>query len=341
METNFTEYLRQQKKIHPSMKTQDAVKMCYQAAFGAEHLLVDKNKAYHYLEKEYALIECDEEKTEPLYEKICDKTCRVNLREWKRRNLPLKWLFYMFAESAVYVEKESRSLFCRYLESVREIFGSSKELEEAFLLQEPIHHSEAYREAEKPAYRLICTRYIRLLSVLVAVAGLPKGQVHTIAIEGRCASGKTTMASMLAGILEAGVVHMDDFFLPLELRTEKRFREPGGNVHYERVRDEVLPHLRGTEDFSYQRFDCSQMQLGDKVMVKGSSIYIVEGAYSTHPALGDYASLKFFSDVERKEQLRRIEHRDGKEAVDIFLRRWIPLEEAYFSTILDNFTFFL
>ena len=28
-------YLREQRKLHPSMEAQDALKLCYQAAFGA------------------------------------------------------------------------------------------------------------------------------------------------------------------------------------------------------------------------------------------------------------------------------------------------------------------
>ena len=71
---------------------------------------------------------------------------------------------------------------------------------------------------------------------------LPTG-MRIIAIDGRCAAGKTTLAARLAKELGGDVIHMDDFFLPLELRTEERFREPGGNVHYERFKTEVLKPL--------------------------------------------------------------------------------------------------
>ena len=101
---------------------------------------------------------------------------------------------------------------------------------------------EAHPEAE--------AQYLRLLPVLESVAARREAEApYVIAIDGRAASGKSTMGQQLAQILGAGLVHMDDFFLPLELRTEQRLRTPGGNVHYERFREEVLPHLRQPEPF--------------------------------------------------------------------------------------------
>ena len=65
-----------------------------------------------------------------------------------------------------------------------------------------------------------------------------------IAMDGRAAAGKTTLAEELAVTLGGAVVHMDDFFLPGELRTPERLAAPGGNVHAERFVEEVLPYLR-------------------------------------------------------------------------------------------------
>ena len=101
-------------------------------------------------------------------------------------------------------------------------------------------------------------QYLRLMPVLESVAARREAEApYVIAVDGRAASGKSTMGQQLAEILGAGLVHMDDFFLPLELRTEQRLRTPGGNVHYERFREEVLPHLRQPEPFSYRKFVCS------------------------------------------------------------------------------------
>lgn len=160
-------------------------------------------------------------------------------------------------------------------------------------------------------------------------------EVIVLAIDGRCASGKTTMAQELAEITGAGVIHMDDFFLPMELRTGGRLAEPGGNVHYERFTEEILPKLRGCEAFTYRRFDCRDMKLGDMCMVPKVQaqipLRIVEGAYSCHPIFAEYADIKVFCDVENAEQLRRIRQRNGEEGLKRFQEVWIPMEEAYFG----------
>lgn len=154
---------------------------------------------------------------------------------------------------------------------------------------------------------------------------------YVIAIDGRCAAGKTTLANRISELTGAGVVHMDDFFLPMELRTKVRLEEPGGNVHYERFAEEVLPFLKQGRNFSYQRFDCSTMKLGSICKVTFADIIVVEGAYSCHPYLGSYMNLKVFADIDKELQLQRILRRNGQERLEIFKRKWIPLEEAYFS----------
>ena len=135
---------------------------------------------------------------------------------------------------------------------------------------------------------------------------LPTG-MRIIAIDGRCAAGKTTLAARLAKELGGDVIHMDDFFLPPALRTQERRSEPGGNVHYERFLTEVIPKLASGQAFSYQRFDCSRM------------------------APGDYMDRKVFLDIDHETQTERIRTRNGEDILQDFLQLWIPLEEAYFQ----------
>lgn len=151
-----------------------------------------------------------------------------------------------------------------------------------------------------------------------------------IAIDGRAASGKSTLAEQLSKLLDADVVHMDDFFLPPALRTEERLAEPGGNVHYERFCEEVLPYLESSAAFSYRIFDCSKMDYSGERIIENKPILIVEGSYSHHPKFGGYADLFVFSDVDAEEQLRRIRLRNGEEKVQMFAKKWIPMEERYF-----------
>lgn len=342
---------------HPSMDPQDLMKMCFQAAFGVEHIIADAAAAEKCLREEWETVSVT---GEPLYEEISEETVRVNLGAWKREELPLAWLLIMFLESAAHPPKDKRRRFdemiglaTEFLQEEMPECASEKAkdgTEEAggcllrrwreylseYPLENPhaVHHSEAYRAAEKPAYRLVCRRFVRLFPVLKAIAALRKEapeDVLVVSVDGRSASGKTTLAQQLSTVTGAGVIHTDDFFLPMELRTKERLEEPGGNVHYERFAREVLPHLARSGAFSYRIFDCGRRCLTGERLIPEGKLRIVEGAYSSHPFFADYADLRVFSDVESDEQERRILLRNGEEMLKMFRQKWIPLEERYFK----------
>ena len=158
---------------------------------------------------------------------------------------------------------------------------------------------------------------------------LTQKQRAVMAIDGRCAAGKTTLAHRLAVKYAAAVVHMDDFFLPAELRNPERFLEPGGNVHYERFLSEVAPRIKDGVPFKYRAFDCGRMDYGDWVYVPDARLIIIEGAYSLRPDFLDLYDIKVFMDIKPEEQRRRILARNGEAAYANFAERWIPLEEKY------------
>lgn len=159
-----------------------------------------------------------------------------------------------------------------------------------------------------------------------------KGKALIIAIDGRSGAGKSTLAGTLKEKLGISVVHMDDFFLQPHQRTQERLAEPGGNVDYERVLEEVLePLKRGESSVTYRCFDCKTMDFGEMCTIDGSGTVVVEGSYSCHPKLRDYYDLTIFLDVDSKTQLERLKERVGEERLGMFKDRWIPLEEAYFE----------
>ncbi|MCL2086683.1 MAG: uridine kinase [Oscillospiraceae bacterium] len=153
-----------------------------------------------------------------------------------------------------------------------------------------------------------------------------------IAIDGRCAAGKTTLAALLADVYKCNVVHMDHFFLTPEQRTDARLKEPGGNVDYERFFEEVLTPLWWKADFAYRPYDCQRQTLGDELIVRYNPITIIEGTYSCHPMFRAYYDLRMFMSIEPDEQIKRITGRDGVEQAKDFIEKWIPLEEQYFSS---------
>ena len=153
-----------------------------------------------------------------------------------------------------------------------------------------------------------------------------------VAIDGKCTSGKTTLASKLAEIYDCNVFHMDDFFLRPEQRTPERFAEVGGNVDYERFCEEVLFPLKSGKTFSYRPFDCSTFMLAAPVTVAPQKLNIIEGTYSHHPYFGNPYDLKILLTVDEETQRQRILERPSF-LHKRFFAEWIPMENRYFEAL--------
>lgn len=151
-------------KQYPLMQPRDAVKLIYQNEFGGGHLIRDEQACLNYLRREYADLEKDP--TVPLYEDIGNGIVRVNLAAVKPEDL----------------EKLGRDFICSAAEHTGTTDSFLKKLdilcqlaEEgifSFTMQElkiyfseyiqsgcpMVSHSEQYRQAYQPAYRIIKSR---------------------------------------------------------------------------------------------------------------------------------------------------------------------------------------
>jgi len=150
-------YLNEQMKLHPSMQPQDAVKLCFQAAFGAEHLLTDLAKVKLYFDNEFAAVDA---RDGILAEFIADDVCRVNLAVWKKMGLCKEELFQLFVASASAGHKGGEEIFWQYMEEAEKLpweDGAWEYFVGEYRKSPPraVHHSAAYRERERPAYRII------------------------------------------------------------------------------------------------------------------------------------------------------------------------------------------
>ena len=160
---------------------------------------------------------------------------------------------------------------------------------------------------------------------------LEQKNIVLVAIDGKCTSGKTTLAAKLAEIYDCNVFHMDDFFLRPEQRTAERFAQIGGNVDYERFMEEVLTPLKTGYTFSYRPFDCSAFTLAEPVSVTPKKLNILEGTYAHHPYFSDPYDLKILLTIDEQTQRERILQRP------VFLHKrffeeWIPMENHYFDS---------
>lgn len=152
-----------------------------------------------------------------------------------------------------------------------------------------------------------------------------------VAIDGRCASGKTTLGKYLQQMFECNLFHMDDFFLRGEQRTPERLAEIGGNVDYERFLETVLEPVQKKQNVIYQPFGCKERKLTDAYEIPYKKLNIIEGSYSMHPYFKNPYDLWIFMNIQPEEQMKNIIKRNGAEKVEDFKKKWIPKEEAYFE----------
>ena len=173
----------------------------------------------------------------------------------------------------------------------------------------------------------------RLITVQNAIQQLlSEKETVIVAIDGNCTSGKTTLANQLAANYDCNVFHMDDFFLRPEQRTPERFAEVGGNVDYERFKEEILIPLQDGKQFSYRPFDCSTFTLANPVTVIPKQLNIIEGTYSHHPYFGNLYDLKVMLTVTPELQRERILQRPAF-LHQRFFEQWIPMENRYFESL--------
>lgn len=151
-----------------------------------------------------------------------------------------------------------------------------------------------------------------------------------IAIDGRCAAGKTTLAKILSENVNCDVIHIDDFFLPVTKRTEERMAQSGGNIDFERLISEVLTPIKNGEPYIYSKYSCQNGTFSVGQSVNPQKITVVEGSYSCHPCVFSFYNLHFFLDIDKETQKERVLRRN-KDNADAFFSKWIPMEEKYFS----------
>ncbi len=173
------------------------------------------------------------------------------------------------------------------------------------------------------------TAYAPVLERLRALA--EGGGPALVAIDGRCGSGKTALAGLIAQVFPCNLFHMDDFYLPKELRAPDWMEIPGGNMDFARILSSVLEPVRAGKALTYRPYDCRLGGFGPAVTVPPQPLNVIEGSYCLHPRLRDRYDLRVFLTCGRETQARRLRRREG-ERFHAYQDIWIPLEERYLKT---------
>lgn len=327
---------------YPQMLLEDAVKLIYQNEFGPGHFVKNEEASLARLREEMQGFTSDFTAQGELFEDIGNGFSRLHLGalggilsletvnrffvtssrqnpgSWDRFEKKLELLVALCSEGLLPFSAEA---LASYLKKYKEAGFP------------PVSHSQVYREAYAPSYRVVSSSYAHYFPVFQEIERLlrRKGKA-VVAIDGPSGSGKSTLGRLLHSVYACPVVHMDHFFLRPEQRTAERLAEPGGNVDYERFQAEVVPGLKSGETFSYRIYDCQHNTLSWSPLIETHPLRVVEGSYSLHPTLWDNYDLRVFLTISPEQQRERILKRNGPMMLERFLTEWVPLEERYFAS---------
>jgi uridine kinase len=149
------------------------------------------------------------------------------------------------------------------------------------------------------------------------LAGL--GGTRWVGIDGKGASGKTTLAAAVAAALrDAVVVHVDDFARP-SVETWER----------DRFVAQVLVPLAAGRSARYERWDWDSDASAGWAEVPVGVPVVVEGVSSTDVRLGVPWDVALWVEVPYEVRLTRALARDGEGMREQWVERWMPAEDAY------------
>jgi uridine kinase len=336
--------LLRQFKLYPEMRARDVVKLLYQSEFAGGHLIENKTQSLDRLKEECASLK-QSLVAEEAFEDIGNSLCRLNLRALKRLGIEPETANRFFTETANSVRGGTEG-FERKLSALLDLCRDGELLFEPEKVETyirtlkdkgypPVSHSEEYKSAYAPAYRVVNAAYRDYIEVFGTIDSLIKSKDKVnVAIDGSCGAGKSALASLISGVYDCNIFHMDDFFLRQEQRTEQRLKETGGNVDYERFAAEIVEGINSGGEFSYRKYGCKAKTLGDLISIKPKRLNVIEGSYSMHPSLIGFYDLKIFLQIAAGEQSARILKRNGPKVHQRFIKEWIPMENMYFEKMM-------
>jgi uridine kinase len=156
---------------------------------------------------------------------------------------------------------------------------------------------------------------------VAAVAAALRGREGTrwIGVDGKGATGKTSLAARIAAALPRSViVHIDDF-----ARTDLQGWER------ERFVRQVLEPLLAEQPGRYQRWDFLRNVGAEWHTIPAGVPVVVEGVSATDVRLGVPWDFTIWIEVPYELRLARARERDGPEMMERWLTDWMPSEDAY------------
>lgn len=282
---------------------------------------------------------------EDLYDFISEELVRINLRVYYKYNLDFHKLSkaYLMTKELRKADKNNFLRKLNYFKNANINYKTKSDLE---LINKYINlievgdnfefgHSTKYINNYNPNYRIIdkqfLTNHMKYIQIKNFINNmLSKKNTLKIAIDGKCASGKTTISNLLQEDFNATIIHVDDFFLEKQMKTKERLEEIGGNIQSDLL-SEVINKIEVGKPFTYDIFNCKTQSYQTKTEAKVNPIIIVEGVYSMHDKLIQEYDGTIYLDIDSENQMNRLKDRCNEDLLKKFINEWIPLENKYFS----------
>lgn len=159
--------VREQGRLHRNLGIQDVYKLLFQGVMGVAHILEDRERAWRGLREEFEGLDIGESVSEPLLERVraYGGVVRLNLRPFKSLGLSLEGLFEVMSRSAERIRADKDRFVALWKKFVELVKAGRLDFDYERLIEfdgvvraegyPPVHHSSAYAEANKPAYRVV------------------------------------------------------------------------------------------------------------------------------------------------------------------------------------------
>ena len=151
------------KRTRPEMRARDAYKLLFQGVYGVGHLMGPG--VWDYLQREAKSLDIKDQPGEALMESVSvdGLVVRVNLRPYIAKNYPLIQLMEAMKDSEI---KGKPSDFLEQWDTFAELVWSGQlDFDQAEVdtvnkslnrdKPQPMHHTQQYRDAYHPAYRVV------------------------------------------------------------------------------------------------------------------------------------------------------------------------------------------
>lgn len=163
-------------------------------------------------------------------------------------------------------------------------------------------------------------RHAAVAEIAAVADEFPRRTVF-VGIDGPAGAGKTTLAELVAAVVDrAVVVHIDDFAGPAVPEWD-----------WERFRAQVSVPLLSGRPAHYQRWDWDTDEGAEWHDVATRSVLVVEGVSCTRAEVLVPWDYTVWVDAPRAVRLRRARERDGEANLARWLEDWLPSEERYIA----------